>query len=659
MKYFGFVIGFLATLTAIFASSIFNNSTASAAPRLTGMVGRSKIIDVQVTRYVWQLVRIKDGLAVCEITIDHQGQPTLEELMNNCYSKISALLNNSTPSPEISETPTPVPTPPTFNLSEFYTQFAWQLIDTVRITRSVTVPMPDILVYLTAPDQVVKQPYVRLLAYDPVWDYKITTIRGKLNDREFVCDTPICEVPIRQDSSISFWASSSSGDNSPTIQATIRISVVDGGYRVSIFSSTRTSFVDACAAVWGDQPQTFSGWANFPASPDLLNTNTTLHILVAKLITNGIVDARSCPGSGLFDNGAPNACGLEIAHSEMVRWQNQFDPVIWIAGRDVGIPPTLIKALIKVESQFWPTTSLANFKEYGFGQLTQMGADVALRWDDELFKQVCNGLLYDCNVTYSHLPNWLQSMVSGGLLQIVNAECSNCPFNVNLSNAASSLPIFARTLKASCNQVNASFTSSDIASISYEDLWKLTVLSYHSGYQCLTDALTVTRANKDPLDWFHISSNLKCEGAQSYVDSVWADLNSMGANSLKPVFPDQPEFVPTFAPTPTPISTPTPVLAKSHLKVLVFIDTNRDQIPQPDEMVNDLTVKLTFADGSTMTQITSNGTAEFDLTGKVIDSNAVVSIPILFRDTLIVIPASGEVTAEFRLDPPTLPGTLP
>jgi hypothetical protein len=268
-------------------------------------------------------------------------------------------------------------------------------------------------------------------------------------------------------------------------------------------------------------------------------------------------------------------------------------------------------------------------------------------------------LLYNCNVSYKLLPNWLQATVAGGLLRLINADCVDCPNNMNLPNAAQSLPILARTIRSNCNQVKSFIKQPDLASTSYEDMWKFTVVSYHSGYQCLLTGLDAALQNKEPLDWAHVGPRIDCQDSQAYVNDVWNRLSAFDAYLLPPSDPDQPEIVPTFFPTPTPTITPTPMLAKSQLKVLVYVDTNHDQIPQPGEMVNDLEVLLTFEDGSTRSQVLSNGIATFDLTGQQINADAEVSIPFLFRSQSIIIPASGEVLVEFRLEEPVFPKTLP
>ena len=144
----------------------------------------------------------------------------------------------------------------------------------------------------------------------------------------------------------------------------------------------------------------------------------------------------------------------ERNHQAVIDWQNQFDVAIWEAGRSLGIPPRLIKTLIEQESQFWPGNSRHIYNEYGLGQLSQSGADVALRWDNELFYNVCSGLVYDCSKIYGRLSSWMQATMRGGLMRSVNAECATCPHGIDEGRAYESIPMITRTLRSNCLQVN-------------------------------------------------------------------------------------------------------------------------------------------------------------------------------------------------------------
>ena len=138
-------------------------------------------------------------------------------------------------------------------------------------------------------------------------------------------------------------------------------------------------------------------WAEFPQMPDGLYTSKSLYFLASRLLYTGIVDAKDCPNQGFLSPASPNGCGMERAKTAMIEWQNQYNPVIWSASRKIGVPPKIIKTLIEKESQFWPGNSRLFLQEYGLAQINQFGADVALRWNNDLFKQTCSAVLGDCN----------------------------------------------------------------------------------------------------------------------------------------------------------------------------------------------------------------------------------------------------------------------
>jgi hypothetical protein len=637
---FGFLAVFLLGVTNVLAQD--------------GDGKRNRTIEVESTQYVWHLITNSTGAKVCEVIIEHPGTPTRDEALTICGSAIYPPTVTPTRQPGA----TPEPTAQAFDINRYFQTVSWKLIESRQFKRTVQEALPAIIVNIVAPPGPLSQPYVLLQAYEPVLEYQIAEIRGTVGVDEFVCPGTPCRLMLTRDSLITFWAVSTSGDESQRITADVRYVLQSDGYYVNIVGITPfPESNDTCAAVWGVRPLGVPTWSQFPVTPSDLNTQKVLYYLANRLMRVGIVNAADCPGGGYFSPTSPNTCGLERSQQAMIEWQNQFDPVIYTSAYEFGVPPRIIKSLIEQESQFWPGNSRLFVFEYGLAQMNQLGADVSLRWDHDLFDRVCSGLFSDCDKKYASLPFWMQATLRGGLMRIINAECATCEYGIDLFTAQQSIPIIAQTLRANCQQVEF-ITEQRKITASYEDMWKFTLVSYNGGYQCLVDALSETQKFNEPVTWANVSSRLTCERSREYVDSFWSNLTTFDQYII-PMAPDQPAALPTFAPTAVPTAVPTPVLARSTLRVLVYVDLDGDGAVDEDERVDGVTVVVRYEDGTSETKTVSQGEANFNLGGKQIDSSLTVSLPALYRVYRTRIPAEGEVLVIFRLEEPPLPPVLP
>lgn len=632
---------------------------------------RYKTVEIKVLQYVWELVSNQDGRVICEIIIEHTNRPTYQETLDICAEQIFPPLPAPLPTPAKEDgtvyQPSPGPPEEPFDLAEFFRRVSYRFVRSQEFARTTQVPLSDIVVNLVVPPNPEGALFVSIYAYEPVQGEHITEIRGILNDWEFSCRSSRCDVPITTASTLEFWALSSFGDESQHVLASLRIDSTDRGNVVVISSlAPLTLFQDACAADWGVALYNLPEWAKFPPLPDDLNTRKPYQYLAGKLLFTGIVKAPDCPGGGLMADGAPNTCGLDRASQAVIDWQNQFDLVIWDAARKTGIPPRLLKTLIEQESQFWPANARRMAYEYGLGQLSQAGADVVLRYDNDLFNTVCNGLLYDCSVVYGRLPSWAQATLRGGLMKLMDGECATCANGIDLARAQESIPILARILRSNCRQVKYIMDSKGLKA-SYEDMWKMTFLSYHSGYDCLSSALDTLRYNNYPSDWESLSLFLRCPGASSYVNEAWKSLDEFDLYRLPRKDQDKvvslATFVPRPSPTPAPtvVPSPTPTVVRSlaHILVLVYIDKNGNQYPDAGERVNEMVVQAQFDDGSVFTARTVNGEAVFDLTGRPIGGNVTILLPDLYRTQKVRVRQDGEIPVIFRLVEPVVPPVLP
>ncbi|MDR3572763.1 MAG: hypothetical protein P4L50_02790 [Anaerolineaceae bacterium] len=639
------------------------SSKAAAQPPLgpsaqsTAVPTRTKTVDIKVTQFTWQLISIQDKKVVCEVVIEHDGTPDFYEALSYC--PIETLQTEIDLVPTSRTTETPQPTPSIIDETILYKYFSWKYKNSFQVTRKVSVPLLDMIVNVSAPPGEVTDPYVILTAYEPAVDYKIIGIRGIINSNvNFTCDSDHCKLPIQSDSFIEVWAVSSLGDESKHLTATVRVNGKSGAYTLTVtIENPLAANADACSTMWGlPQPRTTS-WAALPFLPQELNTSESLDLLTGKLIKVGLVKAGNCPGGGLFSYGSPNGCGMETARPEVTQWQNQFDPVIWLSARSAGIPAKLLKTLIKIETQFWPATGTNTLYEFGLGQLNYLGLDTALRWDPELFNQMCNSTLYNCAGGYAALPPAIQAQLKGAMMNLVDSSCSNCTGGINLANAQQAIPMLAQSLRANCKQTQYIIENESFRPISYDDMWRYTLVSYHSGYQCLDDAVSQTRQNQEEFDWDHVSSHLTCNGAKDYVNNFWQDL--MGFTPVvSPEQVGQSLGVPVIA-TQTPNPLLQPSLSTATLHILVYLDKNNDGKPEPDEMVNGLTASITFSDGTSISQVISNGESNIPLSSHQVGSHLTISIKTLFYFYETQIPASGEIPVTIRLTQPVLPPVLP
>ena len=620
--------------------------------------GRTKTVEVKTTQYVWDLVNQASGAVICEVTIAREGTPTNQDALAVCQDKI--LPATQTPStPGAGPNLTPVATGAPFNSAAFFQNTFWRFISKREVTQIQKVALPEIVLNVYVPSGPQDKPYVTLSAYEPVSDYTITSIQGTINQAEFTCDGSQCDVLITEPTRIVFRGYSSFGDHSQEVTASIQIVKRDDGYYLTLASLTPfTIFSDVCADTWGKNVPVAPKWAEFPQLPSGLNTNKSLFFLTSRLISTGIVNAGSCPGGGFFSALSPNACGMDAAKAAAIDWQNQYDPLIWNSSHTIGIPPKIIKELIEKESQFWPGNSRLFLQEFGLAQINEIGADVALRWDNTLFQQTCDGVLADCSKPYASLPSWQQSMLRGNLLNLIDSDCPGCVNGTNETTAKASIDIIGHVLKANCNQTN--FIMHDNAlSASYEDMWKFTLVSYHAGYQCLDDALNAAFKAGAPIDWKNVSSYLECPGAKDYVDDFWANLVDFDNHLQVAPVGSRPLQGPTFIPTRTPIPTPTPILSQNTIRVFVYVEIAGKQFPNDMAWADGVPVQVTTSDGSVVTKNVVNGQVTFDMSTYPVGTEVTISLPGLYRSFTTRLTEQGEILVPFRLTQPELPPVLP
>src|SRR5215208_1647555 len=276
------------------------------------------------------------GILVAQAKVVTSGSDTVESLVQVADTSTATAPALQATSPLLSPTSTEAPP--------------------VSLPTSSSFLPSGLYAFIEAPKGPVPQPFVILSAFSSLPTRVSITIRGFVNSDEFICTASPCAINLQTSARLVFAAYAESWESSETVIASVSVTRTDDGYLVTIDSVSQfTIFNDACSIAWGVSDEANATWNDFVQFPYELYTQKTLHNLATQLLVNGIVDASDCPAGGLsLGLDWPTACGLERARGAMIEWQNQYDEYIWLASRDQGIPPKIIKTLIEVETQFWP-----------------------------------------------------------------------------------------------------------------------------------------------------------------------------------------------------------------------------------------------------------------------------------------------------------------
>lgn len=501
---------------------------------------RQTTIFVSFIEYEWWLIRWEDNQVACQIFVDHEGVPDKKEVLSSCGKELYEEWEK-TPACEVEDIEDG-------SITSCLGMYLHQ-VSQRPAERSVAIDLPIPTVWVTLsgcllepPGNICENiPSLLLSGEEILPNEHITAIHYTLGENTFTCEADVCEIPLSptplQGMEVEFWVDSSFGDSSEHFIALVRVldsgvlpSPISGNWYVDVLSSQwRGGPVESCAQVWqafppaGDSPR----WLSTPPQMELLETDEPYFYLAGRLIDHSLVDASECPSDGLLANGYANACGLEKATPMVTLWQNQFDNPIFTVAIETGLPAYLMKNLFAQESQFWPGVFRVA-EEFGFGQLTDMGADTILLWNSAFFDQFCPLVLFEsvCAEGYLHLEEEESAILRGALALQANADCEGCPTGIDLIHADFSVMLFAQSILANCDQVGQTVynaTNSVPGSVSsYEDLWRFTLANYHVGSGCLSYTIHTAWQQQEPLTWEYVSSHFTepCQSAVPYVDLI-------------------------------------------------------------------------------------------------------------------------------------------
>jgi hypothetical protein len=490
---------------------------------------RFAVITQDYISYEWWMTNYDNNMVVCSLAVDHEGLPTGAEIFSSCGKTLYTQWTGTG----------------VCNPDEGCKGYYLQYINSNQAQRDVSVELPPPVVWVSLDGCTSYNssflcdnlPTLVLTGEEPLEGEEIKYLEGRIDGKYYICD-PICQVdlaPTDEDGlQIEFWANSSYGDSSILFQARIRVAAADDGndhgWFVDILTSQwRGGNIAGCSETWNVFPPVGGVplWLSTPQRVEELATKIPYEYLAGNLILQGLVDASACIDGGLTESGLPNTCGLEAAKNNVIEWQNRFDPMIFDATLETGIPSQLLKRIFAWESQFWPG-AMNEDKEVGLGQLTKGGADTILLWNRPFYEQFCSSVLdaASCGKGYPHLQIVQQELLQVSLIQSVNAYCPECEMGIDLHRAENSVVTFAETILANCDQtgmiVQNTYGRTAGEWASYEDLWRFTLVNYNAGPGCLTLAIWETKRRNEKLDWASLSSHLtpSCRGAIDYVSMI-------------------------------------------------------------------------------------------------------------------------------------------
>jgi hypothetical protein len=483
-------------------------------------------VNVSYIRHDWLLIGEKSAKILCLVSNDREITPTAGDILNSCGKDVYY----------------------TWRTSDENYYFQWLSATPSKKVVERVVPKPAVWLSLSGcepemPESTCRQiPMLVLSGEEQFPDQKISAIHIVRNGKETVCFKSICRLALydtgEQGTRLEFWADSSLGDSSDTFHALVRVvpsqKKMSGGAKswvVNVVSSQTVGLVPpGCSLVWDSLPPSagLPDWLSTPADEQALSSQVPYTYLAANLLAQGVVKAPGCTNGGLQVDGTASQCGLEKARPALLEWQNRFDRAILDAAHRTGVPARLLKNVFARESQFWPGGILDGPLEVGFGHLTEIGSDTTFRWNQAFFKDFCPWVLdkSSCLLGYDNLAETDITRLKRALLDQADLTCRDCTGGVKPEKIDFGVRIFAETLLANCNQtgqVLSEITGRPPALLaSYDELWKLTLLNYHSGVGCMMRAVQAGMKNGEPVQWNNISKYLEpvCKSSIPYIYDI-------------------------------------------------------------------------------------------------------------------------------------------
>lgn len=445
--------------------------------------GRYEVVDEEITRYIWAVGSW--NYESCRIVTDEiETVPQYQDIAALCGAETTALLND--------------------NVIWLY------YIGSFTETRQVKRLLPEIEIRTSygAADG------VTVWAADPLG--VILRIEANIDGFPAVCDQTngqvlqagglACSFPIYSPpAEFSAYAVSDYGDTSRSARLRIGNSTAAAG----IFTDpkgNRLILGDNAYAKYNVYHDVPMRWGALPDQPrpdwirnvsnDDLRSDNKYYYLAGQLILEGLVAPAGCDNYGL-DGQYATECGALAAFSQVYDYQNAYNVAISAAGARYGVPNRLIKAIVAVESQFYPD-ALGVSGERGLYQITRDGADTLLRWNGSAFLEICGYYFDNCDlIPYDNLESWQRDLLANYVL-----------------NHRNDLTLLAAALKANAYQIdrlleNIAGLETPGAAFTFSQLWAMTVMNYHTGATVTAAVLQQLQQRGDPIDWDHYAAAME------------------------------------------------------------------------------------------------------------------------------------------------------
>jgi hypothetical protein len=273
----------------------------------------------EYTEFAWWLTQWADNKVICEINIDHTGNPSNFEILDTCGEDIYAQWLSSGMCDLVTTDP------------EDCIGLYLHLISQTPATRSIPVKLPPAMVWITlqgcspqsSTHRCAGTPSLVLSGEEPLAGFSILRLEGTIDNDPFVCE-PECliDLALTDDDGvmINFWAYSSYGDSSELFTAKVRVKQESDGdvpyIYVDIASDQwRGSAQAPCMDIWNVFPPAggLTSWLATPSTSEELATNISYDYLAGALIKQGVVDTSVCLDGGLLGNGYASSCGSDLA----------------------------------------------------------------------------------------------------------------------------------------------------------------------------------------------------------------------------------------------------------------------------------------------------------------------------------------------------------